>query len=283
MLIFEDIDHLKTQIFLIKNKRQSIGFVPTMGALHSGHLSLIEASKEQNDITICSIYINPTQFNNHSDLVNYPRVLNKDKEILINAGCDILFAPTDEVMYQQKPLLNIKFNYLESLMEGKFRKGHFNGVGIIVAKLLNIVQPTNIYFGQKDLQQFLIIKQLVTDLYFDVNLNCLPIIREPDGLAMSSRNMRLSIEERKLASCFYEALKKAQTVLIHKKDIALAKKVVDDFFADVDVIKLDYFEILDSNTLKPIKKIDGHQQVSLFIAGYLGKTRLIDNIYLHQS
>lgn len=281
MLIFEDIVQIKSHLFTIKNKGQALGFVPTMGALHQGHLSLIEASKAQNDITLCSIYINPIQFNKESDLIHYPRVLNKDVEILKKAGCDILFVPSDKIMYQQKPIISLNFGHLESSMEGKFREGHFNGVGLIVAKLMNIIQPDNIYFGQKDLQQFIIIKQLVKDLAFNVNLNCLPIVREPDGLAMSSRNVRLSTDERKLAVYFYKALKKAQVVLIKKKDIALAKNTVQSFLADVDAIKLEYFEILDSNNLKIIENIDDHSQVSLFIAGYLGEIRLIDNIYLH--
>ncbi|MDQ3393347.1 MAG: pantoate--beta-alanine ligase [Bacteroidota bacterium] len=281
MLIFEDINPIKTHLLTVKCKRQSIGFVPTMGALHLGHISLIKASKAQCDITVCSIYVNPTQFNNESDLVNYPKVLDKDIEFLKNEGCDILFVPSDGVMYQQKPGLFLNFGRLENIMEGNFREGHFNGVGLIVAKLLNIIQPTNAYFGQKDLQQFLIIKQLVKDFSFDVNLYCMPIVREPDGLAMSSRNLRLSIEDRKDAIGLYGALKKAQAFLLEYKNVPRAKEIIKRMLADNEVIKLEYFEILDSNTLNQVVNLDEHQQVSLFIAGYLGEIRLIDNIYLH--
>jgi pantoate--beta-alanine ligase len=283
MLIFEGIDPIKTHLSKLKFNNKSIGFVPTMGALHDGHISLIQASKAENDITVCSIYINPTQFNKDSDLNNYPRVLEQDVELLHKSDCDILFTPSDQEIYAQKPILQLNFGYLETLMEGKFRNGHFNGVGIIVAKLLNIVQPTNIYFGQKDLQQYLIIRQLVKDLSFDVNLICLPIVREPDGLAMSSRNLRLSKANRKLATSFYEVLLKAKRVILENSNIALAKSFVNNYFVDSDVIKLEYFEVLDSNTLKIINNLEDHPHVSLFIAGYIGEIRLIDNIYLHSS
>lgn len=281
MLIFKDIDPIKTHLFSLKSKGQTIGFVPTMGALHAGHTSLIEESNKKNDVTVCSIYVNPTQFNKETDLANYPRVLNQDIKILEEAGCDILFAPSDHVMYQHKHLLSLNFGYLETIMEGRFRKGHFKGVGIIIAKFLNIIQPTNLYMGQKDLQQFIIVKQLIEDFSFDVNLICMPIVREPDGLAMSSRNGRLADRERNFANLLYKALLLAKSVLIEHNNVILAKEKVVSFFTKNDVIKLEYFEVLDSNTLEPVENLEVHKQISLFIAGYLGEIRLIDNIYLH--
>lgn len=281
MLVFEDIDPIKEYILKVKSKRQSIGFVPTMGALHQGHLSLIHTSKSENDLTVCSIYINPTQFNKEEDLQNYPRVIMQDVELLKSAGCDILFAPNDQVMYKDKAKIKFDFGLLESMMEGKYRPGHFNGVGLIISKLFNIINPTRAYFGQKDLQQFLIIRQLVKDLAFDVNLSCLPIVREPDGLAMSSRNSRLKKEEREIAGTLFKALNLARNFLLENNDVEKAKQQVHSMIQKIPSIHIEYIEIRDSESLLPVNNIEDHKQVSLFIAGFIGEIRLIDNVRLY--
>lgn len=283
MTIFEDIDPIQEYLFPFRSNRKKIGFVPTMGALHKGHLSLIQASKQENDVTICSIYINPTQFNNSSDLSNYPRVLQKDIELLNDCECDALFLPSDQVMYPQQPLLQISFGELEKVMEGKYRAGHFNGVALVVSKFFNIINPSNVYFGQKDLQQFLIVEKLIKDLSFQLNLKCLPIVREPDGLAMSSRNSRLSNNERYLATSLFKALSLAQNFLLEENNVEKAKFIVDEFFQAIPEIHLEYFEVMDSESLVPVTNLDRSREVSLFIAGYLGKVRLIDNIFLYQK
>jgi pantoate--beta-alanine ligase len=280
MLIFEDIAPIKEYLFPLKSINQRIGFIPTMGALHKGHLSLIDASRSENEITVCSIYINPTQFNNKADLQNYPRVLQHDIKMLQDAGCDILFAPDDQVMYKEKAIIDLKFGPLESLMEGKYRNGHFNGVGLIICKLFHIINPNTAYFGQKDLQQFIIIRQLIKDLAFDVNLCCLPIVREPDGLAMSSRNARLNKDDRKISGIFYKALNLARIFLLEHNNIEKTEQQVKNLFEKYPAIHLEYFEVRDSETLEPVNNIENHQQISLFIAGYIGDIRLIDNIYL---
>jgi pantoate--beta-alanine ligase len=269
------------QVFL-KSERlsgKSIGLVPTMGALHNGHLSLIEASKKQNKLTVCSIFVNPTQFNNAQDLAVYPRTLEADCQMLESAGCDAVFAPNVEEMYPQLPNLKFDFGDLERVMEGQFRPGHFNGVGIVVSKLFNIVQPDNAYFGQKDLQQCAVINRLVKDLSFSLTLNICPTQRESDGLAMSSRNRNLSPEQRNLASEIYKSLQQACNLLKNKKSGEEAKQFVNDYLSKIEGIDLEYFEISDFETLQPINQLlEG--KTALCIAAFMGKTRLIDNVII---
>jgi len=269
------------QVFL-KSERlsgKSIGLVPTMGALHNGHLSLIEASKKQNKLTVCSIFVNPTQFNNAQDLAVYPRTLEADCQMLESAGCDAVFAPNVEEMYPQLPNLKFDFGDLERVMEGQFRPGHFNGVGIVVSKLFNIVQPDNAYFGQKDLQQCAVINRLVKDLSFSLTLNICPTQRESDGLAMSSRNRNLSPEQRNLASEIYKSLQQACNLLKNKKSGEEAKQFVNDYLSKIEGIDLEYFEISDFETLQPINELlEG--KTALCIAAFMGKTRLIDNVII---
>lgn len=199
MHIFNTIS--ETQQYLKAQQRagKTIGFVPTMGALHAGHISLIERAKTENDLAVCSIFVNPTQFNNSDDLKKYPRTLERDCEMLRPVGCDVVFAPSAEEMYPSLPQLKMDFGTLETIMEGKFRPGHFNGVGIVVSKLFNIVKPDKAYFGLKDLQQVAVIRRMVQELSFDLEIIPCPTLRETDGLAMSSRNTRLSPEARALA------------------------------------------------------------------------------------
>ncbi|MEA5139562.1 pantoate--beta-alanine ligase [Arcicella rigui] len=278
MQVFFEIQALQTYLNKERLQAKTIGFVPTMGALHEGHLSLIQTAKSQNDITVCSIFVNPTQFNNPDDLAVYPRTLEADCQLLEQVQCDVVFAPSAAEMYPSLP--NIKFNFgiLETVMEGKFRPGHFNGVGIVVAKLFNIVQPTKAYFGQKDLQQCAVINCLVRDLSFSLDLVICPTQREQDGLAMSSRNRNLSTEQRALAPAIYKALQQASQQL-RTQPAQVVKKAIDDYFASTDGIELEYFEISDFETLLPVEELS-EGKTALCIAAYLGKTRLIDNVII---
>lgn len=280
MDIIHDIPSIKSKVRFYKSKNFKIGLVPTMGALHKGHMALIRKSLEENDITCCSIYVNPTQFNNTEDLIKYPRPIKDDIKLLSEVGCQMAFIPEDKEMYPSKPTLKFDFGDLEKVMEGRFRPGHFNGVGLVVSKFFNIVEPDNAYFGQKDLQQFLIIKQLVKDLSFTLNLQSVPIERELDGLAMSSRNSRLSFEQRKIAPKIYEGLLIAQDFLLKGRSIVETQKEVIDFFAKTYGISLEYFEVVNGETLEIITEFEEGKTVALCIAAYIGDVRLIDNLLL---
>ncbi|MTI37996.1 pantoate--beta-alanine ligase, partial [Fulvivirga lutimaris] len=199
MQIFRDISSLQLSLNELKLERKTIGLVPTMGALHDGHAALLKASLAENDVTVCSIFVNPTQFNNDEDLKNYPRTYEEDIEFLKSFECDIVFNPSAEEMYPKSPSLKFNFADLEQSMEGSYRPGHFNGVAIVVSKLFNIVNPDRAYFGQKDLQQYRIISQLVEDLSYNIELRQIPIKRDENGLALSSRNKRLSTSGLKSA------------------------------------------------------------------------------------
>ena len=266
-------DYLKTQ----RKKGKSIGLVPTMGALHKGHLSLIEASKADNDLTICSIFVNPTQFNNPQDLAVYPRTLEADCVMLESVKCDVVFAPNAHDMYLTLPNLKFNFGDLERVMEGQFRPGHFNGVGIIVSKLFNIVQPDSAYFGQKDLQQCAIINRLVKDLSYNLKLNICLTQRETDGLAMSSRNRNLTPEQRKNAPEIQKSLKKAVELLKDKKSVIAVKGFITSYLDNIEGIEVEYFEISDFETLQPVNELS-EGKTALCIAAFMGKTRLIDNM-----
>jgi pantoate--beta-alanine ligase len=277
MQVVESVEELKHLLYQKNKAGQSVGFVPTMGALHEGHLSLIRASRKDNNITVCSIFVNPLQFNNSNDLTTYPRTPESDIEMLSKAGCDILFTPVAGSMYPEAPRMSISFGALEKVMEGQHRPGHFNGVAIVVAKLFHLVKPTRAYFGQKDLQQFLIINRLVKDLSFDLQLVCCDIIREEDGLAMSSRNRRLSPEHRAIAPKLYEALQLAQTHLTDEEPEQV-KLLVEKFLEDYPLIKLEYIEVADAQSLEPLINLREQKQAAVCIAAWLGDVRLIDNV-----
>lgn len=272
--IQETQDYLKSQT----QAGKTIGFVPTMGALHTGHISLIERAKNENDLAVCSIFVNPTQFNNLEDLKKYPRTLEKDCEMLRAAGCDVVFAPSPEEMYPSLPMLRMDFGTLETVMEGKFRPGHFNGVGIVVSKLFNIVKPNKAYFGQKDLQQVAVIRRMVQDLSFDLELISCPTLREADGLAMSSRNVRLSPEARALAPHIYKSLILAKEKLQAGFTVTEMQMTVNEYFAKFPEFSLEYFEATDFDTLLPIEAKIAVGKNALCIAAFLGGVRLIDNI-----
>ena len=283
MFIFNTIS--ETQQYLKAQQRagKTIGFVPTMGALHAGHISLIERAKTENDLAVCSIFVNPTQFNNPDDLKKYPRTLERDCEMLLPMGCDIVFAPSAEEMYPSLPQLKMDFGTLETVMEGKFRPGHFNGVGIVVSKLFNIVKPDKAYFGLKDLQQVAVIRRMVQELSFDLEIIPCLTLRETDGLAMSSRNTRLSSEARALAPQIYKALNLAKEKLQNGVSVIEMQAAVNEYFAhnpefERADFRMDYFEAADFDTLLPIEAKIADGKTALCIAAFLGGVRLIDNI-----
>jgi pantoate--beta-alanine ligase len=280
MEIFKQIAPLKAFLKDIRRQGKSIGLVPTMGALHEGHISLIKASTSQNQLTVSTIYVNPTQFNNENDLLKYPRTLDKDTKLLREVGCDVLFCPENSEIYPEKSLIKLDFGDLDKVMEGQFRPGHFSGVGLVVSKFLNIVEPDNAYFGQKDWQQFAVIQLLVEELKFNVTLHSVPTLRESDGLALSSRNLRLDAMQRKQATVFFEALTFAKREIQAGKTITKVKKAVKTIVEKEAGITLEYFEIANSKNLKLLDNVSGSENPIMCIAGYVGEIRLIDNMFL---
>lgn len=273
MIITHTISSLKEE--LTKHKALNIGFVPTMGALHNGHLCLIKEAKLTTDFVVCSIFVNPIQFTNSSDLEKYPRTLESDIKKLEIENCDLLFLPSESEIYRQPTSLEINFPYQNSIMEGKFRPGHFNGVAIIVAKLFNFVQPQKAFFGQKDLQQCLIIKQLIETLSFDIELHIVPTKRESDGLAMSSRNVRLSENGRKIAPLLY---KKINSISTNLQDFELEKTLAIEFLNSNELIKVDYIEIVEMQSGELANHFDKGKKYGICIAALVDNVRLIDNI-----
>jgi pantoate--beta-alanine ligase len=269
---------IEIQAYLKSNSNSKIGFIPTMGALHQGHLELVKRSKEENDVSVCSIFVNPTQFNNSEDLLKYPRTLEEDCNKLKEIGCDAVFAPSFEEMYVSMPTIKFDFGHLEHIMEGKFRPGHFNGVGIVVSKLFNIVKPTQAYFGQKDIQQVAVIKSLVKDLSFDLKIIVCDTIREKNGLAMSSRNRRLSENAKEIAPKIYESLLLAKKLLLMGVNAENTKLEIRNFYKNFQQFELEYFEITDYSSLENIAFHKAEGQTAVIIATYLDGVRLIDNL-----
>lgn len=259
-----------------QRQQSSVGLVPTMGALHQGHLELVKAARAENDLVVCSIFVNPTQFNNPDDLSAYPRTLEADCRLLESVGCDIVFAPSVEEMYPYPLDLSLNFGTLETVMEGAFRPGHFNGVGIVVSKFFNLIQPHRAYFGQKDLQQTAIIKSLIRNLSYPIELRICPTVRESDGLAMSSRNVRLTQEERSIAPTIYRILNECKTALLEGTPVEVALKNARDAFNQQPAFRLEYIELVDADTLKPLNETG--KANALCVAVHLGNVRLIDNI-----
>lgn len=278
MKIFKKKSELKEHLNLLKRNNKSIGFVPTMGALHQGHLSLVKHAQKKNAITVVSVFVNPTQFDNKEDLEKYPQTLKEDIQLLESIDCSILYAPNANDVYDNS-IVSEKFDFdgLEHQMEGKFRDGHFDGVGTIVKKLLEIVLPNKAYFGEKDFQQLQIIKKLVKKHNLPVKIKGRPIFREDDGLAMSSRNTRLTKEYRKAAPFIYKTLKKAQQK-IGMKNAKEVTKWVENKFKKHPLLKLEYFTIAEEKTLKTAKKTNPSKKYRGFIAAFAGDIRLIDNI-----
>lgn len=260
-----------------KQQGLSIGFVPTMGALHDGHLSLVNACRNLNDITVVSIFVNPTQFNKKEDLDHYPRTLEADLKMLEKEGCDIVFTPTEDEMYASKSVVHLNFGYLENTMEGANRPGHFNGVGLIVSKLFHAVQPDDAFFGQKDFQQLAIIKRLVSDLGFGIRIHSCPTERESDGLAMSSRNQRLTAADRSKAPILYQTLTEASQLLRDNKPPYEVAEVLTTKLSDMGV-NVEYLDIVHPDTLQKVEIINETDELAVCIAAHFGNVRLIDNI-----
>ena len=280
MKVFKTKTELKTYFNRYSSKNFTIGFVPTMGALHNGHLSLIKESIKNNQITVASIFVNPTQFDKKEDLENYPRTLESDLSMLQGVSCDIAFIPSIEEIYANTVGANhFEFDGLEIQMEGKFRKGHFNGVGTIVKKLFEIVTPTNAYFGEKDFQQLQIIRKMVQKNQLPVSVIGCPIFREENGLAMSSRNQLLSEKEKEEGAIIYEILHEVKQ-LINKESIEKINLWVAAQFDKNPLFELEYFVIADEETLIPASTISSNKNYRAFIAVHAGKVRLIDTTAL---
>ncbi len=254
-----------------------VGFVPTMGALHEGHLSLVRAARTHCDVVIVSVFVNPRQFGPNEDFAKYPRTAEQDAAMLAAAKTDYLFMPSVEEMYPPGSTSWVTVEGLSEKLDGRSRPGHFNGVTTVVAKLFNIVQPDFAFFGQKDAAQVAVINKMVRDLNFDLRIVVCPIVRESDGLAMSSRNAYLKPEQRKQALVLYRSLMRVQTLIDRGESSAARLKVAgEQVMAEEPAVKLDYFEVVNRDTLDPVSDISGGALVA--VAAYVGSTRLIDNI-----
>jgi pantoate--beta-alanine ligase len=281
VIVITGRSQLLEKLNLLRSEGKTIGFVPTMGALHPGHIALVTKAKADNEVVVASIFVNPTQFNNPKDLVHYPRTIEKDTEMLTQAGCDFLFFPVVDEMYPggtTEAVLPINLNGLDTVMEGAHRPGHFAGVIQIVKKLFDSVGPCKAYFGEKDFQQLAVIRKMVKEWKMPVEIIPCPIIRESDGLAMSSRNMRLTAEERKVAPLISKTLFKAKE-FFQDHSIDETTELVTALINSEPLMKLEYFEIADITTLQPATA-DQKKNVVACIAVHLGAVRLIDNIIL---
>jgi pantoate--beta-alanine ligase len=280
MIIFKKADKLSTYLQQQKNRNHTIGFVPTMGALHKGHLSLIELSKTENSLTVCSIFVNPTQFNNADDFKHYPVTVEKDIELLIKAGCSVLFLPDKEEIYPPGYKVRpYELGEVETILEGHYRPGHFQGVCQVVERLFQIVNPSRVYFGQKDYQQCIVIERLLQliNKEKEITLKVAPTQREENGLALSSRNLRLSGSEREEATAIIKALNFIKNHLPHQPVAKLKEEALQQL--QQKGFTVDYVEIADAKTLKPATDI--HPGLIALIAAGLGKVRLIDNLLLN--
>ena len=282
MKVIHTIKDLQAELSVLKAQGKKVGLVPTMGALHAGHASLVKRSVNENEVTVVSVFVNPTQFNDKNDLVKYPRTLDADCKLLKACGATYAFAPSVEEMYPEPDTRQFSYAPLDTVMEGAFRPGHFNGVCQIVSKLFEAVKPHRAYFGEKDFQQLAIIREMVRQMQFDLEIVGCPIVREEDGLALSSRNARLSAEERENALKISQTLFKSRTFAA-THTVSETLKFVEDAITAVPGLRLEYFEIVDGNTLQ---KIDNWNQTS-YVVGcitvFCGDVRLIDNIKYKES
>ncbi|MBX2927960.1 MAG: pantoate--beta-alanine ligase [Saprospiraceae bacterium] len=280
MYVFQHSAHLRRYLALYRASGRTLGFVPTMGALHEGHLSLVRRSLAQDDLTVCSIFVNPTQFNDSEDLKKYPRTPEKDIALLSKSGCTALFMPAVAEVYPDEapPDTEFSFGALEQVMEGAFRPGHFRGVAQVVARLLTLVQPQRLYLGQKDFQQTAIVAEMLRQLQSDVELNIVPTMREPDGLAMSSRNARLSPEFRKAAPAIYKALLEARRLYPHSSAADINAQALQTLTAAG--LRPEYFDIVDGHTLLPVQNGRKATSAVACVAAWAGNVRLIDNMVL---
>jgi pantoate--beta-alanine ligase len=275
------VAELKSSVFEFKKKHLQLGFVPTMGALHEGHLSLIRQCKKENDICISSIFINPTQFNDKKDFEKYPRLIQSDIDKLDKEGCDIVFTPSDDDIYPGKDYskIIIDLGYNGNVMEAAQRPGHFDGVVTIVKKLFDLVEPDKAYFGQKDYQQCQVIKSIIEYFGYDIKLKLCETLRESDGLAMSSRNILLNKEERQLAPVIYDTLVMA-IKLLNERSVRDVKDWAINLFKTKKLVNFEYFEIVDADSLKPINFLYDADRIIICTAMKIGNIRLIDNMFV---
>ena len=290
MKLIRTIPDLRRHITRIKAGRHTIGFVPTMGALHEGHLSLVAASRRRCDITVVSVFVNPTQFGPGEDYRRYPRTLRRDAALCRKAGVDLLFIPSVDAIYPMGPpgdtirppgdLIHVDAGPLGTVLEGASRPGHFNGVATVVLKLLNLIQPNRLFLGQKDYQQTLVIKQLIRSFHLDVDVTVCPTIREPDGLAMSSRNRYLNRRERQAALLLSQALAAGAAQLRHgERSAGALRTTMRKALEQSPMIRVDYLTVCDPDTLTPLRRVG--KKALLTIAARIGATRLIDNVLLN--
>ncbi|PYX47009.1 MAG: pantoate--beta-alanine ligase [Acidobacteria bacterium] len=279
MKICATVDQMRNTSREARHAGKRIAFVPTMGALHAGHVALVQAARNSAEVVAASIFVNPTQFGPNEDLEKYPRSFERDRELLEREGVDVLFAPSVEEMYPAGAVTWVTAEGLSGKLDGRSRPGHFRGVTTVVAKLFHIVEPDTAFFGQKDAAQVAVIRKMVRDLKFAVEIIVCPIVREPDGLAMSSRNAYLDAEQRKRALVLQRSLKRVQQLVdAGERDGSRLAAAGREVFGAEDAVRLDYFEIVDPDTLDRVENISGGALVA--VAAILGSTRLIDNILI---
>ncbi len=277
MKLIQTIQELRTELDALRKEGKTIGLVPTMGALHAGHASLVKRAVAENDVVVVSDFVNPTQFNDKNDLLKYPRTLDADCKLLEECGASFVFAPSVEEIYPEPDTRQFSYAPLDTVMEGKFRPGHFNGVCQIVSKLFLIVEPTRAYFGEKDFQQLAIIREMVRKYPFNLEIVGCPIVREADGLALSSRNARLSDEQRiqalQISKTLFASVEYAQT-----HTLAETKVFVESAISTAEGLRLEYFEIVDGNSLQTVCDWKDGSYIVGCITVFCGEVRLIDNI-----
>ncbi|MEW6008122.1 MAG: pantoate--beta-alanine ligase [Candidatus Omnitrophota bacterium] len=279
MKVIREIKKMQELSLRLKRAGKSIGFVPTMGYLHEGHLSLMRQAKLENDVSIISIFVNPLQFGSKEDLKKYPRDFKRDYRLAKNVGVDVLFFPSNKEMYKEQFLSEVYVRELSKILCGESRPEHFKGVTTVVAKLFNIVLPDFAYFGQKDLQQVRILEQLARDLNFPLKIKILPIIREPDGLAMSSRNKYLSKEDRQDAAILYRSLKEARHIILTgTRQGSAVISTIKRLISTIKSAKIEYVEIVDAHNLRRVDELKG--EIAILLAAMIKKVRLIDNIIM---
>lgn len=277
MKVITTVSELRDTVARYRRQNKTVGLVPTMGALHDGHISLMKAARRDNDVVVASIFVNPTQFNNPADLATYPRTLEADCDRLRAAGVDIAFAPSVEEVYPEPDTRVFDLGPVAEVMEGAMRPGHFNGVAQVVSKLFDMVSPDRAYFGQKDFQQIAVIKRMVHLCGFDIDIVSCPIVREADGLALSSRNVRLTPEGRLHAPAIHKALVESKT-LSHTHTVAEVKKAVVEAIDSDPCLTTEYFEIADALTMQPVNDWNNANGTVGCVTVYCGDVRLIDNI-----
>ena len=277
MKVIHTIKDLQAELTALRAQGKKVGLVPTMGALHVGHASVVKRSVSENGVTVVSVFVNPTQFNDKNDLAKYPRTLDADCRLLEDCGAAFAFAPSVEEMYPQPDTREFSYAPLDTVMEGAFRPGHFNGVCQIVSKLFDAIQPDRAYFGEKDFQQLAIIREMVRQMNYKLEIVGCPIVREEDGLALSSRNKRLSAQERENALNISRTLFKSRT-LATSHTVSETQKMVEEAIEAAPGLRLEYFEIVDGNTLQKVNSWEDAQYVVGCITVFCGEVRLIDNI-----